>query len=332
MSNPDDSVPPVEVETHYYAGTTNFEQSLDVYSPSAPSNLPLVVIVVGSAWTGHRAFIYRFCSWWNSSAPAAIAHTGCVCVCIRHRGAFVRPPPLWILVVVIELLIICAAQLETIVVTALLMIALLGLALFPLSRGAATYDDMLDDVSRALAWVRTNRDRLVAPSQRLVFGGYSSGAHVASTLLTRPDVLAARGVPAPKQWCDGVILLSGVLGVRPGAPLSTSASWAAGLPGLIVRNVFGKEAAASLPSPVHMISQQLPLPHLLIYCEHEVFNLQPIERAMGVMFCSEMYGAALKARGVDALMLPVQSDHWAVLNSKGFASALHTAFRERRWP
>ena len=83
--------------THYYGGSSRFEQSLDVYTPIYPAAagsepLPLVVLVVGSAWLGHRHLIYGGTSWWNSAGPKTVASLGAVCVCIRHRGAFPRPP------------------------------------------------------------------------------------------------------------------------------------------------------------------------------------------------------------------------------------------------
>ena len=53
---------------------------------------------------------------------------------------------------------------------------------------------------------------------------------------------------------------------------------------------------------------------------------------MGTMFCSETYGEQLAARGIPAMLLPVRSDHWSVLNSDAFAQALRTAFVERKWP
>ena len=39
----------------------------------------------------------------------------------------------------------------------------------------------------------------------LFFGGYSSGSHIAASLLQRPDLLAS---------CDGVVMVSGLLAVR----------------------------------------------------------------------------------------------------------------------
>ena len=327
------------VTRHYYGSSSRFEQSLDVYlpTPSPPAaDLPLVVLVVGSAWLGHSALIYRGTSWWNSSGPAAVARAGCVCVCVRHRGSFIGSPPLsvWLVLFVIALSGLWSSW--TLLSSAALASLLLCVVNHLLARGAATYEQMLEDVSCALTWVRKHRSELIAPGaaraqRRMVFGGYSSGAHVAATLLTRPELLAPPGTPFD---IDGVLLLSGVLGARAGRPLPAAyaASRARFVPDLLVRLVFGEAAAAALPSPVHSVGHLPKLPHLLIYCKHEVFNLQPLERGMGILFCSETYAEQLRARAIDTMQLPVESDHWSVLNSQGFARALNTAFIERKWP
>ena len=314
--------------THRYTTSSAYEQTLDIYSPVDPpsdKDLPLVVLVVGSAWLGHRFFIYRFCSWWNSSGPASIARLGCVCVCVRHRGSFPRlQPPFWLVA------ILAAVYLYS--WSTAVAVALGGcIALYPLAYGAADHEQMLEDVSNALVWVREHRtDKLLiapgatAAAGRLVFGGYSSGAHVAASLLARPDLLSKANLKI-----DGVLHLSGVLGVRETSVVET---WARHIPTQIVKMVFGSEGAAALPSPVDDTNKLPLLPHLLIHCKHEVFNLQPIERGMGVMFCSEVYEQRLAARGIEVLRLPVDSDHWNILDSSNFAAALETAFIEQKWP
>ena len=81
----------MRVETHHYTDAVAFEQSLDVYRPGdraggGGSARPVVALVVGSAWLGHRPEIYLGTSWWNSAGPRAVARLGYTCVCIRHRG------------------------------------------------------------------------------------------------------------------------------------------------------------------------------------------------------------------------------------------------------
>ena len=318
--------PSVTCARHFYGARRIFEQSLDVYTPAdAPSAAPLVVLVVGSAWLGHRAAIYRATSWWNSSGPAAVARTGCVCVCIRHRGAFPRPPPLWLFCLLAALALLWFPTL-----TAALIISVCPLW-HALARGDATHDQMVSDVRDALGWVAAQRHRLVSPGRppaaKLIFGGYSSGAHVAISLLQQRE--AEGCLPANvRQQIDGVLLLSGVLGVRDATQRMPSA-WAPHA--LIVRAAFG-DGMDDVPSPVHKTETVPLLPHLLIYCEHEVFNLQPVERWLAPLFSSPLFAAKLRQRGVPVREVAVQSDHWNVLSSAGFASAIRKVLIEEQWP
>ena len=333
--------------TIYYASNSNFEQSLDVYVPSSPLSagcppLPLVVLVVGSAWLGHRSIIYAGTSWWNSSGPRAVAGTGAVCVCVRHRGAFPRSPP-WYVTAVLALVFWPAFP----------FVLLVALAWYFAARGAATHDDMLEDVCTALKWVLANRATTLSqaapaadgchaaaaaasaasssPPPTLVFGGYSSGAHVAVSLLQRPELLAASELPPPSELCSGVLLLSGVLGTRLTQPRTSAASPA--LTDIILRACWGSTAAAALPSPVHSAERSPPLPHLLLGCEHEVFGLPLVEAAMNdVLFCSREFTRRLVARGVSAELVEVRSDHWFVLGSKVLHDALMQALCVRGWP
>ena len=319
--------------THYYANTRLFEQSLDVYTPTGHADvaeLPLVVLVVGSAWLGHQPAIYLGTSWWNSSGPATVATLGSVCVCVRHRGAFPRPPPvMWIALLAAAMWLVWWVP------------VVLGALWHILARGAASHADMLDDVVTALQWVTVHRDELVASPQRapetrrLIFGGYSSGAHVASSFLQRADLVdRALGPRATRSHdIDGVLLLSGVLGVRWGTPLPPPpASFMRFLPDVLVRACFGGVAGAELPSPVHEASRTPTLPHLLIGCAHEVFNLPFIERAMDVLFCSSTYADVLRERGVPVELQLVASNHWSVLNSAVLSAALRSYLVDQKWP
>ena len=341
------SVRGVRAATVYYANTSNYEQSLDVYVPSVPPPpgppLPLVVLVVGSAWLGHRSAIYLGTSWWNSAGPMSVARTGAVCVCVRHRGAFPQPPPWYVLVVLL-----------LVMWPVFLPVACLALVWRLAARGAACHDDMLDDVCSSLKWVLANRSALAlaqaaptaAPTDGsagsgsgsglgvlppLVFGGYSSGAHVATSLLQRPALLAARGLPPPAELCDGVLLLSGVLGTRLTAPRTSPLAPA--LSNLILFTAFGVKAAAALPSPVHDVERSPRLPHLLLGCKHEVFGLPLVEGAFyDVLFCSREVTRRLRALGVPAELHELPSDHWFMLGSAALHEALAAALRDRRWP
>ena len=212
------TAPPTMRHVYYSPGSTNMEQSLDVYTPAAPAanvELPLVVLIVGSAWAGHHAMIHAQTRWWNASGPKTVASLGAVCVCVRHRGTFPLPPPAWlVLALTLTAYAACGRRVAALVLA-------LQVAHRLIARGSASFDMMMDDVCTALHWVRDHRAELCAPgappARRLVFGGYSSGAHVAASLLQRPDLLAARGLPPPEKLCDGVLYISGVLAVRPSA-------------------------------------------------------------------------------------------------------------------
>ena len=82
---------------YYYSDDKLFEKSLDVYAPAdgtRDGSMPAaVLLVVGSGWMGHHWSIYRATSWWNASGPKTIASCGTICICIRHRGAFFKVPP-----------------------------------------------------------------------------------------------------------------------------------------------------------------------------------------------------------------------------------------------
>lgn len=328
------------VSRHYYTPTKRFEQSLDVYKPSAGSGnptAPLVVLVVGSAWLGHRWSIYAGTSWWNSSGPKTVAKVGAVCVCIRHRGAFPFRP-FW--PTALPFLPVSPSKMSTGVLALafaalltplrfVLPLVVLALALWSwAAAGAATHADMMDDVASALLWVREHRSELAAapnqpPQGKLIFGGYSSGAHVAACLLQRPRLLKERGLPPPTELCDGVLFLSGVLGTRLTCAPSAAPLGAPALTDAILASVvFGADAAAALPSPVHDVDASPALPHLLVCCAHEVFGLPVVEAAMGVFFASREFSRRLTQRGVAATLVEVESDHWFVLGSEGLAQAL----------
>lgn len=208
------------IDRYYYTPDRRFEQSIDVYKPlfSCPRNKGLgatttrvpVVLVMGSGWLGHRPYFYTVTNWWNSSAPKQICgNLGHPCVSIRHSGGYITgnngPCSLG-----------SASTFSLAAFAGLLVVALLWLApslspLFVLSvplllavlhlegKGAAGIEDMVGDVSTALRHIdqhalewglgdafskghgESNHGGKKIP---IVFGGYSSGAHVAATLLT----------------------------------------------------------------------------------------------------------------------------------------------------
>lgn len=67
----------------------------------------------------------------------------------------------------------------------------------------------LDDVTRAMAWVRAHADALGVDADRLFVGGHSAGAALATAFAMRPDLRAQAGLPAAAL--RGVLCMSGSL-------------------------------------------------------------------------------------------------------------------------
>ena len=247
--------------------------------------------------------------------------------------------------------------------------------LYSAGQHAATFDMMLDDVAEALRWVNTNRNHEILMVDRpktkkvdgknrqhqhrpLIFGGYSSGGHVAATLLLQsPDFFQERGLPADQEsFIDGVLLLSGVLGVRrlrdthssivpsqrQQKPTGLVKSLSASSPSIstwminfVLHVVFGQAGSESLPSPLHALiskaatqdsltsrSRELPhqSPHLLIGCTNEVFGIPWLD----LFFCSKDYSRVLDAHNVPVRYIEVSSNHWNILASDDLSTALET--------
>lgn len=328
-------------QTYAYAGDGRFERSLDFYAPkslakSGATTPPLVVLVVGSAWLGHSRLLYSGTAWWNASGPKTFAKLGIPCVSIRHRGAFPCPPPVALLFALLAAYYFVAPLAQQMISVCLV----LGAVWHALAFGAASHDEMMDDVALALKWIRNNRERLVmcgddadtpARPRLQIFGGYSSGAHVAMSLLQRPGKLAQNGLTAPMAGFDGVLLLSGVCSARGGMPLPAP-KWATRIVSAITSVVFGSDAAEKLPSPVHTPQLTPAVPHLLIHCRHEGFGIRPLEAVLDVLLCSKQYAAALSERGLPVQVRPVDSDHWTVLNSGALSDALQEKLLKEAWP
>jgi len=347
------------IDRYYYTPQRRFEQSIDVYKPVCkkipsdnndittqpqPIKTP-VVLVMGSAWLGHKPYCYVMTNWWNSSAPKQICgRLGHPCVSIRHSGGFLcgnkdrssflgsRMQFLW---AAAALAAIAAAK-----STSLVVALLLWLALYWEGRGAAGIDDMVSDVSTALVYIDAHAREWglgVAPATDankhekipIVFGGYSSGAHVAATLLTASSLsplaslsstldnsdknssLIPNQGPQQQQKLEhltirSVLYISGVLDVSP-------ESW---MMNLLSRVILGKPPS-QVPSPLRVLRSyqhtsihdddnrtdnsnsngnldllpQMSLPpHVLIGCKREVFGWSVLDSA----FCASEYADTLR--------------------------------------
>jgi hypothetical protein len=200
-----------------------------------------------------------------------------------------------------------------------------------MTSGGAKYEDMLNDVATGLRWVHDNRQQLHCPSQsppaKLLFGGYSSGAHVAASLLQRPDVLKDHGLPEPTAGlCDAVLFLSGlfatwdVLHLQKGM-LGAPMRWS-GFTDWVFRFTFGDRSAKNT-SPLQDVASSPVLPHVLIGCRSEVFGIAALEDAFGFVLCEDKYAAALKRIGVsDVRASKVDSNHFGMLLDSKFEAVL----------
>lgn len=238
---------------HDYATTIDddakpflFEQSLDIYRPNNDNccrNDLVVLLTVGSGWMGHCPWVYRPTAWWNAAGPRTVAAAlSCPCVCIRHRGAYVALPD-WCTMwqyAFLPLVVAAAASgsvrwynrrdkvdshdnlwsTMAVVWTPFCLVVAACAFLKVTARGSASLDDMVDDVATAIAWVHKHPDKIFPrpadQSRQVVFGGYSSGGHVAATLLQRsPAYFQTHGLPPPHDMFAGILYISGVLAVVP---------------------------------------------------------------------------------------------------------------------
>jgi acetyl esterase/lipase len=221
--------------------------------------------------------------------------------------------------------------------------SLLLLLWWTLTLGGAKYEHMLQDVATGLRWVHDNREELHCPSQpspkKLLFGGYSSGAHVAAVLLQRPDVLKGHGLPAPTAGlCDGVLFLSGLFatwdllhlqkGVL-GGPMRQS-----GFTDWVFRFTFGEHRVwsrdeyltipANNTSPLQDVARTPNLPHVMIGCESEVFGIDALDDAFGFVLCQDRYAAALKQIGIPVRASKVDSNHFGMFLDDRFMAMLRS--------
>lgn len=99
----------------------------------------------------------------------------------------------------------------------------------------ATFDDMQNDVLQALAWLKSNEDQIGLKcssstktgeqqsnnkstssnnQHRFIFGGYSSGGHVASVVCQTPTLWKEHDLSPPNTHCDSLLFISPVLSTK----------------------------------------------------------------------------------------------------------------------
>ena len=319
-------------------------------------------------------------------------------VCIRHRGSFMKSFSILTMVYVAVMAAILAAfvnavvnesfwdSLEDIVgermflgqAGGFLLALATGLVLIELGGiGSANFDDMQNDVMDALSWLNDNEERLhlnrivtpqgqsadAKPKRRLfLFGGYSSGGHVAATVTQQPHLWKDRNLPPPHIHCDSILYISPVLSTKSYREILLkkvySLSSSSSLPSLtpsegssteqlsrlssmaeasslssksptwftdrVVKAVFGHEGASTIPSPIHTYEKSPSIPHLFLGCQEEMFGLNLLD----TFFCSASYSELLNCVGVESRYTAVQSDHWSILHSSELRDALR---KELEW-
>jgi len=332
------------IDRYYYTKQRRFEQSFDVYKPlqrnAEQPKIP-VVLVMGSGWLGHKAYFYSATNWWNSSAPKQICgKLGHPCVSIRHSGGFLlgnkdRSAPR---LPFLSMLVAAALAGKSLPSNAAIGLFLLLFAAFLYMEGigAAGIHDMVSDVSSALGYIDEHAHEwgLGGPQNPnnnktipVVFGGYSSGAHVAATLLTvsplSPLLSATSKEPQKLKHLTirSVLYLSGVLDVSPESFLMN----------LLSRLVLVKPPS-EVPSPLNALASldekkigSFP-PHVLIGCKREVFGWSILDSA----FCASEYAESLrssrhinKTSGVRLILLDDWTvNHWSILSSRSLRNAL----------
>ena len=204
--------------------------------------------------------------------------------------------------------------------------------------GAAGIHDMVSDVSSALGYIDVHAHEWglggLEPqnlnhknSIPVVFGGYSSGAHVAATLLTVSPLSPLLSVTSKEPHklkhltIRSVLYLSGVLDVS-AEPFLMS---------LLSRLVLGKPPS-EVPSPLRALASLDEMtigsfpPHVLIGCKREVFGWSILDSA----FCANEYAETLRSsRHTDEtskVQLILLDDwtvnHWSILSSLALRKAL----------
>jgi acetyl esterase/lipase len=104
----------------------------------------------------------------------------------------------------------------------------------------------LDDAAAAVAWVQQHAQEFGGDPRRVVLMGHSAGAHIASYLALRPEVLTKAG--ARPDWIAGLVGLSGPYALAP----NTRA----------LHTIFGKPYTEADWQPVRFVTPQAPPTYL----------------------------------------------------------------------
>ena len=207
--------------------------------------------------------------------------------------------------------------------------------------GSASFDDMQNDVMDALVWLHTNEVKLgldrhpttirgggstnevewkYRRRRLFVFGGYSSGGHVAATVTQNAALWMDRNLPKPRVHCDSIMYISPVLATRaydsvlrkaPAFKWSSYTAPTVWLTNRVMEVVFAPIAIAAIPSPIHTYDRSPRVPHVFVGCKNEMFGLTWLD----TFFCSSDYSGLLNGMGIESRYRSVRSDHWNICRS-----------------
>ena len=130
-------------------GRRALRRSLASTRPSRFQRAALLHHLSSSSWSALRGLATTPAlfgtAWWNASGPKTFAKLGIPCVSIRHRGAFPCPPPVALLFALLAAYYFVAPLAQQMISVCLV----LGAVWHALAFGAASHDEMMDDVALA---------------------------------------------------------------------------------------------------------------------------------------------------------------------------------------
>ncbi|KAL3922252.1 MAG: hypothetical protein SGILL_002305 [Bacillariaceae sp.] len=213
-------------------------------------------------------------------------------------------------------------------------------------KGAASLKEMVEDVSNALTFVDKHIDDWWQSDDSdsdsksdddkipIIFGGYSSGAHVSATLMQSPSLTplasandSTSATTLKNMEIVHVMYISGFLHPAPDSFVGTSMTLAA-----------LNEWPSNVHSPFETLKAQGSVrtrrrpkepPHTLIGCQNEIFGLPILLSA----FCSKDYATTLNENNGDgsAEWIPLKdwtANHWSVLATMGLRRVMHDSLRK----
>lgn len=156
----------------------------------------------------------------------------------------------------------------------------------------ASHPDHVRDAAAALAWTMEHIADYGGDPQRVMIGGHSAGAHLASLLALEPHYLDEVGVSI--NALDGVVALSGVFWID-----DWIMNWAKGA-------FSAEEDKRRAASPYYQVAtMEHPLPFLLLISDSDYPQL--------IVESDAMYGALTRAQIPARLVMIPERDHYSLV-------------------